>query len=216
MESSSKCRVWSRTVQVPRRAVFRRVKCGVGSEKFAFTARWYEPSERKYNCFISTKLERILSGTDLDRLDRKILAFLQANGRASNLELAEAVGLSPAQCHRRHRRLEEEGFIARYETRLNPGRVGLNVVAFIHVAMEKGHIRDLSNFTDVVVGLPEILECYSVTGDFDYVVKVIASDLKALSQFLMEKLMRLPSVNGVRSSVCLDEIKCTSSLPLPA
>jgi DNA-binding Lrp family transcriptional regulator len=152
---------------------------------------------------------------DLDRIDRKILAFLQDHGRASNLELAEAAGLSPAQCHRRHRRLEEEGFIARYETRLNPARVNLNVVAFVHVAMEKGHIRDLSKFTDVLVGLPEILECYSVTGDFDYVVKVIARDLKALSQFLMEKLMRLPGVSSVRSSVCLDEIKCTSALPLP-
>lgn len=151
---------------------------------------------------------------DLDRIDRKILAFLQDHGRASNLELAEAAGLSPAQCHRRHRRLEEEGFIARYETRLNPARMNLNVVAFVHVAMEKGHIRDLSKFTDVLVGLPEILECYSVTGDFDYVVKVIARDLKALSQFLMEKLMRLPGVSSVRSSVCLDEIKCTSALPL--
>ena len=92
--------------------------------------------------------------------------------------------------------------------------MNLNVVAFVHVAMEKGHIRDLSKFTDVLVGLPEILECYSVTGDFDYVVKVIARDLKALSQFLMEKLMRLPGVSSVRSSVCLDEIKCTSALPL--
>lgn len=152
---------------------------------------------------------------DFDRIDRKILGFLQEHGRASNLELAEAAGLSPAQCHRRHRRLEAEGFIARYETRLTAARLGLSVVAFIHVAMEKGHIRDLPKFTDVIVGLPEILECYSVTGDFDYVIKVIARDLKGLSQFLMEKLMRLPGVNGVRSSVCLDEIKCTSSLPLP-
>ncbi|GAC1354318.1 MAG: Lrp/AsnC family transcriptional regulator [Variovorax sp.] len=152
---------------------------------------------------------------DFDQIDRKILGFLQGHGRASNLELAEAVGLSPAQCHRRHRRLEEQGFIARYETRLNAARLGLSVVAFIHVAMEKGHIRDLPKFTDVIVDLPEILECYSVTGDFDYVIKVIAHDLKSLSQFLMEKLMRLPGVNGVRSSVCLDEIKCTSALPLP-
>lgn len=155
-----------------------------------------------------------MSDLDLDRIDRKILAFLQDHGRASNLELAEAAGLSPAQCHRRHRRLEEEGFIARYETRLNPARMNLNVVAFVHVAMEKGHIRDLSKFTDVLVGLPGVLECYSVTGDFDYVVKVIARDLKSLSQFLMEKLMRLPGVSSVRSSVCLDEIKCTSALPL--
>lgn len=152
---------------------------------------------------------------DFDRLDRKILGFLQDHGRASNLELAEAVGLSPAQSHRRHKRLEEQGFITRYETRLDAARLGLGVVAFIHVAMEKGHIRDLKKFTDVVVDQPEILECYSVTGDFDYVIKVIAHDLKSLSLFLMDKLMRLPGVNSVRSSVCLDEVKCTSSLPLP-
>jgi len=152
---------------------------------------------------------------DFDQIDRKILRFLQGHGRASNLELAEAVGLSPAQCHRRHRRLEEQGVIAHYETHLNAARLGLSVVAFIHVAMEKGHIRDLKKFTDVIVALPEILECYSVTGDFDYVIKVVAHDLKSLSQFLMDTLMRLPGVNSVRSSVCLDEIKCTSSLPLP-
>jgi len=152
---------------------------------------------------------------DFDRIDRKILGFLQEHGRASNLEVAEAASLSPAQSHRRHRRLEEQGFIARYETRLNPARLGLSVVAFIHVGMEKGHIRDLKEFRDVIVDLPEILECYSVTGDFDYVIKVITRDLKAMSQFLMDKLMRLPGVNSVRSSVCLDEIKCTSSLPLP-
>lgn len=152
---------------------------------------------------------------DFDRIDRKILGFLQDHGRASNLELAEAASLSPAQSHRRHRRLEEQGFIAGYETRLNAARIGLNVVAFIHVAMEKGHIRDLKSFTDSIVELPEVLECYSVTGDFDYVIKVVARDLKSLSQFLMDKLMRLPGVNSVRSSVCLDEIKCTSALPLP-
>ncbi len=156
-----------------------------------------------------------MSDVEIDRTDRRILAFLQVHGRASNLELAEAAKLSPAQSHRRHRRLEELGYIGRYETRLNAARLGLNVTAFIHVAMEKGHIRDLRKFTDVVVALPEVLECYSVTGDFDYVVKVVARDLKALSTFLLETLMRLPGVNSVRSSVCLDEIKCTSALPLP-
>ena len=159
--------------------------------------------------------ERTLHDLGFDQIDRKILGFLQQHGRASNLELAEAASLSAAQCHRRHRRLEEQEFIVRYETRLNAARLGLSVVAFIHVAMEKGHIRDLKKFTDVIVDLPEILECYSVTGDFDYVIKVIARDLKSLSQFLMDKLMRLPGVNSVRSSVCLDEIKCSSSLPLP-
>ncbi|MFT6589349.1 MAG: DNA-binding Lrp family transcriptional regulator [Rhodoferax sp.] len=144
-----------------------------------------------------------------------MLRHLQAHGRASNLELAEVAQLSPAQSHRRHRRLEELDFISRYEARLNPERLGLSVVAFIHVAMEKGHIREVRKFIDVIADLPEILECYSVTGDFDYVIKVVAQDLSALSRFLMETLMRLPGVNSVRSSVCLDEIKCTSALPLP-
>lgn len=152
---------------------------------------------------------------DLDRIDRKILAFLQAHGRASNLEMAEAVGLSPAQCHRRHRRLEEQGFIRGYAVRLNAANLNLGVTAFIEVTMEKGHIRDLKKFTDVVVDIPQIMECYSVTGDFDYVIKVVARDLKSLSQFLMDQLMRLPGVNSVRSSICLDEIKCTTALPLP-
>jgi DNA-binding Lrp family transcriptional regulator len=150
----------------------------------------------------------------LDRIDHRLLAALQRNDRASNLELAQAVGLSPAQCHRRHRRLEEQGYVVRYEARLNAVKLGLGVVAFIDVAMEKGHIRDLSRFTDAVAALPEVLECYSVTGDFDYVLKVVAQDLKSLSRFLMERLMRLPGVNSVRSSICLDEIKCSGALPL--
>ena len=152
---------------------------------------------------------------DLDRIDRKILAFLQARGRASNLELAEAVSLSAAQCHRRHRRLEERGYITGYAARLNAANLNLGVTAFIEVTMEKGHIRDLKKFTDVVVDIPQIMECYAVTGDFDYVIKVVARDLKSLSQFLMDQLMRLPGVNSVRSSICLDEIKCTTALPLP-
>lgn len=156
-----------------------------------------------------------MSQADLDRTDRRILGFLQTHGRATNLELAEAIQLSPAQAHRRHRRLEEQGYIEAYTTRLNAARLGLGVVAFIHVSMEKGHIRELRQFTELVVDLPEILECYSVTGDFDYVIKVVAPDLKALSAFLMNKLMRLPGVNSVRSSVCLDEFKCSTSLPLP-
>lgn len=152
---------------------------------------------------------------DLDRTDRRILSHLQLHGRASNLELAEAAALSPAQCNRRHRRLEDQGYIARYEARLQPARLGLHVTAFIDVAMEKGHIRQIDKFKDVVAEMPEVLECYAVTGDFDYVVKVIARDLKSLSNFLMDNLMRLPGVSSVRSSVCLDEIKCTSALPIP-
>ena len=112
-------------------------------------------------------------------------------------------------------RLEEEGYIQRYETRLSAPRMGLTVVAVIHVSMERGHVRELHHFKDLVGSLDDVLECYSVTGDFDYMLKVTARDLPSLSRFLMDTLMKLPGVAAVRSSVCMDEIKCTSALPLP-
>jgi len=158
--------------------------------------------------------ETKLQAEPLDRIDRKILDHLQVHGRASNLELAEVASLSPAQCHRRHRRLEELGYIAGYAARVDAAHVGLGVIAFIHVTMARGHIGELPRFNDLIADLPQILECYSVTGDFDYVLKVIARDLQSLSQFLMDTLMHMPGVSAVRSSVCLDEIKCTSALPL--
>ena len=150
----------------------------------------------------------------IDPTDRRILSHLQEHGRASNLELAEAARLSPAQCNRRHRRLEEQGFVRRYEARLDALRLGLGVTAFVHVTMERGHMREIAKFRSFVQSLPQVQECHAVTGDFDYVLKVVAQDLKSLSDFLLATLMQLPGVNGVRSSVCLDEIKCTSALPL--
>ena len=156
----------------------------------------------------------MLHDLGLDQTDRRILAHLQAHGRVSNLELAQAVHLSPAQCNRRHRRLEERGYVKRYEARLDAAKVGLGVLAIVHVTMERGHIREVVKFRDTIASLTQVQECYAVTGDFDYVLKVVARDLKALSDFLLGTLAQLPGVNGVRSSVCLDEVKCTSALPL--
>ena len=109
---------------------------------------------------------------------------------------------------------EEMGFISGYAARLDARQVGLGVIAFIHVTMARGHIGELPKFQDLVADLPQILECYSVTGDFDYVIKVVARDLHSLSQFLMDTLMHMPGVSAVRSSVCLNEVKCTTTLPL--
>ena len=150
----------------------------------------------------------------LDRIDRRILEHLQAHGRATNLELAEAANLSPAQCLRRHRRLEELGLIRGYAARLNARHIGLGVTAFIHVTMARGHVDELPKFQDLIADMKQILECYSVTGDFDYVLKVVAQDLESLSQFLMHTLMHMPAVSAVRSSVCLNEVKFTTALPL--
>ncbi|WP_233881445.1 Lrp/AsnC family transcriptional regulator [Paraburkholderia flagellata] len=152
----------------------------------------------------------------LDTIDMRLLAALQEHGRASNLELAAAIKLSPAQTLRRHRRLEELGVIRRYETRLDAQVLGFGVVAFIQVTMERGHMRELMKFKELVATLPQVQECYSVTGDIDYVLKVVARDLKALSEFLLDTLMRAPGVNSVQSIVCLDELKGTSAMPLDA
>ena len=150
----------------------------------------------------------------LDAVDRRILQHLQAHARATTLELAAAAHLSPAQCNRRHRRLEEAGLITRYETRLSAPALGLHVVAFVNVTMERGHIRELGTFKALVGDNAQIQECYAVTGDSDYVLKVVARDLKSLSDFLMDTLMRSPGVQAVRSTVCLDEVKCTGALPV--
>lgn len=155
-----------------------------------------------------------MTSLTLDAIDRRILDHLQTHARATTLELAEAAHLSPAQCNRRHRRLEEAGLITRYETRLDAPALGLHVVAFVNVVMERGHIRELGKFKALVGDLAQIQECYAVTGDSDYVLKVVARDLKSLSDFLMDTLMRTPGVQTVRSTVCLDEIKCTGALPL--
>jgi len=155
-----------------------------------------------------------LHSIDLDKLDRRILDHLQAHGRATNLELAAVAGLSPAQCHRRHKRLEELGLVSGYYARLTPELLNLNVEAFIHIGMEKGHQRDLPKFLGLVQAMHQVQEFYSVTGDFDYMLKVVVQDLRALSVFLMDTLMRLPGVDSVRSSVCLDRLKWTTALPL--
>ncbi|MEZ5664255.1 MAG: Lrp/AsnC family transcriptional regulator [Burkholderiaceae bacterium] len=158
--------------------------------------------------------EDSLHPSTLDRLDRRILSVLQARGRISNQELAQAVHLSPAQCNRRHKRLESAGYIQRYEARLDARKLGLGVTAFVHVSMERGQHKEVLKFQRTVARMPEVLECHAVTGDFDYVCKVIARDLKGLSDFLLGTLAQLSGVSGVRSSICLNELKCTSALPL--
>jgi Lrp/AsnC family transcriptional regulator, leucine-responsive regulatory protein len=163
---------------------------------------------------MTTDQARKVHNPALDPIDLRLLAALQENGRASNLELAQAIKLSPAQTLRRHRRLEELGVIRRYETRLDAESLGFGVVAFIQVTMERGHMRELVKFKELVAKLPQVQECYSVTGDIDYVLKVVARNLKALSEFLLDTLMRAPGVNSVQSIVCLDELKGTSAMPL--
>ena len=151
--------------------------------------------------------------TDLDIADRRILGELQRNGRASTVELSEHVHLSPAQCHRRQKRLEEGGLIRRYVGELDPDKLGYRVIAFVNVTVANGPYKQPRKFQQAIAGIDEIQECHTVTGEADYVLKVVATDLKAFSNFLMERLSRFDVVNTT-SMVSLEVLKQTTALPI--
>jgi Lrp/AsnC family leucine-responsive transcriptional regulator len=150
----------------------------------------------------------------LDRYDVILLRTLQENGRASNVELSEKASLSAPQCYRRVRRLETEGIIRGYAAQVAPPAIGLDVVAFVNLTIDREQFKKVREMEKAIRLFPEILECYTISGDFDYLLKVVATDLKSLSNFLTDRLMQVPGVSGVRSSVCLEEIKPPSPLPV--
>ena len=151
---------------------------------------------------------------DLDVIDRKILAELQRNGRATNVELAERVHLSPAQCYRRQKRLEESGLIRKYVAELDAVKLGFTVTAFVSVTIANGPYKQPQRFQQAIAGISEIQECHTVTGEADYLLKVVAPDLKAFSSFLMERLTKLFDITNTTSMLSLEELKQTSALPI--
>lgn len=155
-----------------------------------------------------------MQSNDYDTTDLRLLACLQGEARLTNVELSERVNLSPSQCHRRLRRLEQAGLIRGYAALLDRERLGFGVVAFVSVTLEKQSEHPAQAFNQAVQDLPEILECHAVSGEADYLLRVVAADLKAFSDFLMHRLLRLPMVAHVRSSILLDEVKATTALPL--
>lgn len=150
----------------------------------------------------------------LDSIDRKILAALQGDGRLSNVELAERVGLSPSPCLRRVRLLEESGIINRYVALVDQKAVGLPVSVFISIKLERQHEEDLDRFEAEVSTYPEVLECYLMTGTRDYLLRVATRDLSAYERFLKTKLTRVDNVASIESSFALKQVKYTNSLPL--
>jgi len=150
---------------------------------------------------------------DLDVFDLRLLSALQREGRMPNAALAEKVGLSASQVSRRLARLEAEGVIATYAALLKPDAVGLTVLAFSSVSLER-QAEAMDGFEAAVLRFSEILECYSVTGEQDFVLRIVARDLKAFADFLSDRLLRVPGVRSVRSSIVLHTIKQTTALPL--
>ena len=150
----------------------------------------------------------------LDRIDRKILDLLQRDGRLSNVELAAKVALSPSPCLRRVRALEEGGVVRAYVALVDPARVGLGLLAFVNVKLEKGGTLPIDDFLAAVQGWPEVVACYSMTGDTDYLLRVHVEDLEHYSRFMMNRLLKQPGVIDVKSNFVLERIKDTTALPL--
>ena len=150
----------------------------------------------------------------LDRIDRRILEHLQRDGRLSNQELAERVGLSPSPCLRRVRALERSGVIRQYAALLDPLRVGLGLLAYVTVKLEKRGKMPVDQFTRAVQGWPEVIACFSMTGDMDYLMRVQVVDLPHYSRFIMDQLLKQPGVIDIRTNFVLERIKETTALPL--
>ena len=138
----------------------------------------------------------------LDRLDRKILAFLQEDGRLTNNDLADRVNLSPSQCSRRRQKLEEQGIIRGYRAILDHDRLGLPLINMISVTLANHNRDNARHFAELVVRLPQVLEAHALTGDMDYILKVITPDLKSLSSFVSDVLLPHNSVQHVKDVGC--------------
>jgi len=150
----------------------------------------------------------------IDSFDRKILALLQADARLTNNDLSERVNLSPSQCSRRRQRLEEEGLIAGYRAILHREALGFSLVNIITVTLATHNRDNARRFADLIARLPQVQEAHALTGEMDYVLKVVVPDLKALSSFVNDVLLPHESVQHVKTAIVLDTLKETAALPL--
>lgn len=152
---------------------------------------------------------------NLDQKDRQILSALQTNARITNLELAEKVNLSPTPCARRVKQLEDGGIITDHVTLLDRELLGLNLMAMISVTMDKHTADRFENFEKAAALLPEVMECYVVTGqDSDFLIKVLVRDMRHYEEFLLKRLTKLEGVSGVHSSFVLRQPINKHELPL--
>ena len=151
---------------------------------------------------------------DLDPIDRRILGELQRNGRISNVDLAEAVGLSPSPCLRRVRDLESVGVIDRYAAIIDQNAAGRSLSVFVQVTLERQIETALDAFESSVSERPEVMECYLMTGDSDYLLRVVVADVSAYEVFLKDHLTRIPGVSAIKSSFALNRVKYETALPL--
>lgn len=152
----------------------------------------------------------------MDAIDIKILERLQHNARVSNIELARAVHLSASPCLARVRALEDQGYISRYVTLLEPKKLGLTVSVLVQVTLERQVEPVLEGFEKAIRERPEVMECYLMTGDADYLLRVLVPDVPAFERFILDFLSKVPGVGNIKSSFALKQVKYQTALPLPA
>lgn len=151
---------------------------------------------------------------ELDDLDKAILRELQEDSAISNVELARRISLSPPAVHARIKRLEELGYVRQYVAILDREKVGYDMLCVISVTLQMHHMENINLFREAVQQMPEVLECYFLTGGFDYLLKVVVRSRKELETFLMEKLTPIPGIARIATSIVLTEIKYTTALSL--
>ncbi len=150
----------------------------------------------------------------LDDYDRRILDVLQRDARVSNQQLAREVGLSPSPCWRRVRRLEDEGYIEQYVARLSRQQLGFPVLAYVQISLEDHHPDTVREFDEVIRRSEQVQECCSMSGQYDYLIKVVARDMDDYEDFLSGTLLRLAGVQSANTSFVLKQKKATTALPL--
>ena len=151
----------------------------------------------------------------LDTTDYNILNQLQNNARIANVELAKAVFLSPSPCLNRVNKLEESGVISRYVTLLDPLKLGLTVSVFVQVSLERQIETALETFEQSIRVRPEVMECYLMTGDADYLLRIVVPDLPSFERFMLDHLTKIPGIASIKSSFALKQVKYQTALPLP-
>jgi DNA-binding Lrp family transcriptional regulator len=155
-----------------------------------------------------------MADTSIDRTDLRILQVIQEDARISNADLAARVGLSPSPCWRRVRALEERGVIRRYVTLTSPKALGLSVNVFVNVTLDKQVEDNLERFERAVLARPEVMEVYLMTGDFDYLLRVVVPDIDSYQRFVLEHLTRIAGVASIKSSFALKQVQYKTALPL--
>ncbi len=153
--------------------------------------------------------------SQLDKTDILILRQIQENARITHAELAKAVNLSTTPCYNRIKAMEEKGLIKQQVTLLEAEKLGLTLNVFIHVTLEKQVEEALQSFEEAISDRPEVMECYLMTGDEDYLLRVVVPNMKALEKFILQYLSKIPCVASIRSSFALKQVRYKTALPLP-